>query len=67
MNAVQKTFLRKMLPMSRLCAESGITQSVLMQTAARSFGASNAYSVKSKFEDAYNKKMAEMAKYPPKM
>lgn len=39
----------------------------MMQTATRSFGASNAYSVKSKFEEAYNKKMEEMTKYPPKI
>lgn len=64
---VQKTFLRKMLPMSRLCRESGITRSVMMQTATRSFGASNAYNVKSKFEEAYNRKMEEMHKIPPKM
>lgn len=56
-----------MLPMSRLCRESGITRSVMMQTATRSFGASNAYNVKSKFEEAYNRKMEEMHKIPPKM
>ena len=64
---VQKTFLGKMLPMTRLCRDSGISRSIMMQTAARSFGASNAYSVKSKFEAAYNKKMEEMSKYPPKV
>jgi len=64
---VNKTFLGKMLPMARLARESGISQAVMMQTARRAFGASNAYSVKSKFEEAYNLKMAEMSKFPPKL
>ena len=64
---VQKTFLGKMLPMARLCRESGLGNSMLMKTSMRAFGASNAYSVKSKFEQAYNRKMEELHKFPPKM
>ena len=56
-----------MLPMARLCTESGISQSLFVKTSTRAFGASNAYSVKSKFEEAYNLKMAELHKFPPKM
>lgn len=63
---MNKTFLNKMLPMARVCRESGITQSLLMRTSIRSFGASNAYSVKDKFEAAYKLKMAEIHKFPPK-
>lgn len=64
---VNKTFLRKMMPMARFCRDSGITNSLMMRTSARAFGASNAYSVKSKFEQAYNTKMAELHKFPPKV
>ena len=64
---MQKTFLRKMLPMTRLVNESGITKSVFAQTSVRAFGASNAYSVKSKFEAAYKSKMADIQKFPPKL
>lgn len=63
---MNKTFLGKMLPLARVCHETGITQSLLVKTSMRSFGASNAYSVKSKFEAAYNLKMAELSKQPPK-
>lgn len=52
--------------MARLCKDSGISRSVMSMTSARAFGASNAYSVKSKFEAAYNSKMDEMSKFPPK-
>jgi len=64
---MKKTFLGKMLPMARVCKDSGITQSLFMRTSVRSFGASNAYSVKSKFETAYKLKMDEISKHPPKM
>ena len=64
---MNKTFLGKMLPMARVCKDSGITQSLLFRTSVRSFGASNAYSVKSKFEAAYKLKMQELSKVPPKM
>ena len=63
---VQKTFLGRMLPMARLCKDSGISRSMMMQTSLRSFSASTAYQVKSKFEEAYNAKMADINKLPPK-
>ena len=53
--------------MARVCKDSGITNSLFMRTSIRSFGASNAYSVKSKFEAAYKLKMEEIIKHPPKM
>lgn len=56
-----------MLPLARLCSESGISNSLIAKTSVRAFGASNAYSVKSKFEAAYNMKMAELQKFPPKI
>lgn len=52
--------------MARLAKDSGLSRNVMAMTSARAFGASNAYSVKSKFEEAYNSKMADMAKFPPK-
>ena len=48
--------------MARLYRDSGM----LTRTSSRAFGASNAYSVKSKFEQAYNAKMEDMHKIPPK-
>jgi len=60
---MNKTFLNKMMPY-RLAA---LNNSSMVNTTLRSFGASNAYGVKSKFEAAYNKKVQEMAKYPAKV
>ena len=61
---MNKTLLTKMLTTSRLV---GINNSILLNTSLRSFGASNAYGVKSKFEKAYKRKMDEIHKYPSKV
>jgi hypothetical protein len=63
---MNKTFLGKMLPMARVCKEAGFTHNLLFRTSTRAY-ASNAYSVKDKFEAAYKVKMAELSKFPPKM
>lgn len=59
---MNKTFLNKMLP-HRM---TSLGNSMLMGTSLRSFGASNAYSVKSKFETAYNAKLEQSAKFKVK-
>ena len=63
---MNKTFLGKMLPMARVCREASIAHNLLIRTSTRAY-ASNAYSVKDKFEAAYKMKVAEIAKFPPKM
>ena len=50
---MNKTFLNKMLPYRM----SSLGNTMLMGTTSRAFGASNAYSVKSKFETAYDAKV----------